>query len=801
MSDAIWNRDVPSAISEYPAEGLTVTVDAEGPDKDAPRVDPKTGALEIPTSDGGVVVDFNARPDDDTDEDFDSNLAEKLDAGKLSSLAETLLEAISADDQSRTDWLEQRAKGLDLLGLKIEPPRGSAPSSSAPLDGMATVRNPLLLEAVLRFQANARGELLPSSGPVKVRDDGGDDEEASELAEALEKDLNHYLTVDAPEYYPDTDRMFFWVGFGGSGFKKVYSCPIRQRPVSESVDAQDLIVSDAITDLRNAGRITQCIVMRPSVMKRMQILGAYRDITLTQPTQKPTPVDEKEAQIQGIATWTTRPEDQPYSLYECYCEINIPGFEDKDAGGEETGLPLPYRVTIERDSRAILAIHRDWDEEDDSHKQKRTFVEFPYIKGLGFYGIGLLHILGNATMALTAAWREALDAGMFANFPGFLIAKIATRQNTSEMRVAPGTGYPIDTGNIDIGKAVMPLPYKDITPGLMQLIDKIQSAAQRIGSTAELSVGEGNQDAPVGTTLALIEQATKIESAVHKRLHASQSEEFQLLRDLIAKDPSVLWRKNRKSAVAVAMGIKFDAKNPDQDDDPAYQQQIATFTTALNDANLIPVADPNTPSHVHRLLKAVALKQLQAASPGLYNGKEVDTRILHMIGWSDAESLFAPPQPPQAPPVDPVQQQMLQLKSRELDIKQQQIAMDAQQSDKESAAKQNVATIDLAREIAIHGTNADLAQASLQTNGAATGSGSNPGATGAPQASASAGGRIGGSELGDEPRRAPDGHWYIPDPVRSGMYLKLIHSFKAAEDDPFHPPPEKKPAPKKPPKI
>lgn len=752
--------------TQYPDDGLDVVIETEGPG--GPRLDPNTGAMEIPTEDGGVIIDFNPPRADDDDSDFDANLAEKLQDAALSTIANQLLEAIQNDDDSRAEWVDQTAKGLDLLGLKLEPPRGSAPSSSAPLDGMSTVRHPILLDSVLRFQANARGELLPPNGPVKVRDDGNEDEQSTELAEALESDLNHYLTTDAPEYYPDTDRMFFKVGYGGSGFKKVYACPIRRRPVSESVDPNDLIVSDAATDLRNAGRITQRIRMRPSVMKRMQVLGAYRDVKLTQPTSNVNQIDEKQAEIEGFALWNLRPEDQPYNLYECYCELDLPGYPDEDDDGKETGLPLPYRVVIEQDSRTILAIHRNWDEEDQFHEPQRVFVEFPYIKGFGFYGIGLLHIIGNSTMALTAAWRESLDAGMFASFPGFLISKSATRQNTNEMRIAPGTGYPIDVGSIDISKAILPLPYKDVTPGLMQLIDKVTAAAQRVGSTAEMNVGEGSQEAPVGTTLALIEQATKIESAVHKRLHQSQAEEFQLLRDLFIDDPEALWRSNPRSRTAAALGVDFG--DPHQD----HQAAVDKFRAALADTNLVPVADPNTPSHVHRLLKAVALKQLQSAQPELYNAREVDTRILNMIGWTDTEALFNPPVPPTAPQIDPVTAAMLAMKNRELDIKQQKIYSDQQVAAEQANAKRQDSVMQLAKEIAIHGANADADRVSqqaelagqqmqnthemnLQANEQAN----------APQESS--GGRV----SGDGVKRGKDGGWYIEDSVRPGKYLKM----------------------------
>lgn len=707
--DALWNLHQPQVSQAPEISAAPLEVIVESNDDESYHIDEKTGALEIPTADGGVIVDFNP-PGEDSSEEFRSNLAERLEPDELAFIAQNLIEAIEADEETRADWLQTLAHGLELLGIKIEVAGTAVGSGGAPLSGMARVRHPLLLEAVLRFQANARGELLPASGPVKVRNFGDETGFWDDLAEAFEKDMNYYLTVVASEYYPDTDRLLFYSGLAGSGFKKLYPCPLRRRPVSESVDAKDMIVSDAATDMRSAGRITQRITMRPSVMKRMQVIGAYLDVPLTQPTAKPNAVDVKEANIQGLRSWSTRPEDQPFTLYECYCELDLPGYEHKEKG-KITGLPLPYRVVVEVDTRTVLAIHRNWEEDDAQCNPRRVFVKYPYVEGLGFYGIGLLHILGNSTMALTAAWREALDAGMFASFPGFLISKAGSRQQTNEFRVAPGTGQVIDTGSADISKAIMPLPYKDVTPGLMQLIDKITAAAEKVGSTAEIGVGEGNAEVPVGTTLALLEQATKIESAVHKRLHAAQSEEFQLLRDLFVEDPEALWRNNPSSAVAKLLGI-----DPNAEDDAQRRAQIAKFTTALANYNMVPVADPNTPSHMHRLMKSVALKQLQQGSPGLYDAKAVDTRILKMIGWSNPEELFAPPAPPPGPPpVDPIAAQALALKEQEVQIKAAKAAADIQNSNADRDSKHQLAVLDLAKEIAIHGQDAqNLAQEVIQ---------------------------------------------------------------------------------------
>jgi hypothetical protein len=674
------------------------------------------GKTEHP--DGSLTVDFSPKATQAKGKsgDWFGNLADEIDAGELSRIASELLEGIQSDDQSRKDWLETRARGIALLGLKLNEPKGEVTS-----EGVSSVQHPLLLEATLRFQANARGELLPAAGPIKIRNDapvapkipsytmpmsnpqgppagpgggppqppqsqpapgampspgappnggppippppptpgsgpmpgpgaspqqppppqtglmappkpvipGGMNSASDELAEALETDLNHWITAVATEYYPDTDRMLFWVGCGGQGIKKVYNCPLRRRPVSESIDAEDLIVSNAETNLENCGRITHRIKMRPAVLKRMQLVGAYRDIELTgQQYMMPDPVKEKKQEIQGIIPQVNRPQDAEHEIYECYCELDISGFEHKTKG-KITGLQLPYVATIHKESRQILALRRNWREDDKMCMAKEYFVDFAFVRALGFYGIGLIHILGNTTSALTAAWRIQLDAGMFSCFPGFVYAKQFGRQLTNQFRVPPGGGIPIDTGNMRIQDAVMPLPYKEPGSAFMQLTQNIEQLGQRVGGTAEISVGEGNQEAPVGTTLALIEQATKTMDAVHKRLTSAQAKEFQLLKERFKEDPEAFWRHNKRQT---------------------HPWEKKQFLEALDNSNLVPVADPNNPTSMHRIAKAVVIKTLQQGAPDLYDPIAVDTRIMRITGI-DPEGLFR--QTPQEPPPNP----------------------------------------------------------------------------------------------------------------------------------------------------
>ena len=598
------------------------------------ELEPKGDHITIEHDDGSITIDlgggFGPKRDKSKIGWFD-NLVDDIDESTLNGIASDLIRGIDADIESRRAWIEQRAQGVKLLGLTIDIPNQSGAADGAPVEGQSRVRHPLLLEAVLRFAANARSELLPTDGPVKIRNDDNNAElKEDQLANALEMDLNHYLTTVATEYYPDTDRMLFMLGFGGSSFKKVYFCPLRNRPVSESVDADDLIVNQAATDLQNAKRVTHRVTMRPSTVKRLQIMGVYKDVDLTTPLpEKLDSLKREEKAQQGVDANVTNPDDRDREIYECYCELNIPGFEH-EWKGKPSGLEIPYRVTVDVSSRTILSIVRNYDEAtQELPVARRVFVKYPFVPGMGFYDIGLVHILGNTTNAITAAWRELLDAGMYANFPGFLVAKNGARQNTNIFRVPPGGGAQIDTGGLPIGQAVMPLPYQQPSQALMQLVDNMAQTGMRIGGTSEMQVGEGRADAPVGTTLAMIEQATKVLDAVHKRMHAAQAQEFQLLVECFKEHPESFWQRPGPSS---------------------HPWDEATFLQAIANCDLVPQADPNTASHAQRVMKITALKQLQQAQPGLYDPLAIDTAALQAIGWSNPQQFFAPPEAQKQPP-------------------------------------------------------------------------------------------------------------------------------------------------------
>lgn len=655
---------------------ITVEMADETP-VDMPVIDDKNNIVRIKHGDGAITVSLDgsglgkANGEDRKQKGFFKNLVDDIDTGELSRMCEDLLREIEDDIRSRKDWIEARAEGIKLLGLKSEVPNiGGAGGDSAPVEGMSKVRHPLLLEAVLRFQANARSELLPTDGPVKIRNDDNDATlKEDQLANAYQKDMNHYLTAVATEYYPDTDRMLLLLGFGGTTFKKVYFDPIKNRPVSVSVDADDIIVNQSAIALDDARRITHRTYLRPSTVKRMQILGVYRDVELTDgaPSQSDAVQEEKRNQ-QGITINNFLPDERDREIYEVCCERDIKGFEHKHKG-KATGLEIPYKVTIDKASRVILAVVRNYEPDDEMlPTARKNYVKYTFVPGLGFYDIGLLHILGNTTNAVTAAWRVMLDNGMFSNFPGFLMAKAGTRQNTNIVRVPPGGAAQIDTSGLPINQAVMPLPYN--TSGqaaLMDLVGNMVETGQRVGGTAELQVGEGREDAPVGTTMALIDQAVKILNSVHKRLHASQAEEFQMLVKVFKENPESFWQRKCRSKT---------------------MWDVDKFMLAAGNCDLVPQADPNTASMGQRMMKIMGLKQLQSTNAQLYDPIAIDTAALMAMGWSNPDQFFVPKAARGTPPPE-LQEIQAKIANESQDTKSRALEAQAKMMDAQAGAAES----------------------------------------------------------------------------------------------------------------
>lgn len=589
------------------------------------------GRLQIELDDGSLII----RPDwrkasQGASKKHNANLALGMTDTALSVLAEDLLRGIRADDASRSEWLEGLAKAVEMLGIVLKKGGAAGDDAAAPVEGMSVFDHPCLLQACIRFQADFVSEMLPVDGPVKVRSDttappagAMDNQPASEfteadLATAMEKDLNHYLTDTAKEYYPDTARMAFRIGLFGGGFKKVYDCPLRKRPVSESVQINDLIVDHSATDLENAalvGRVTHRIKMQNSMLRRMMKAKVYRTVELTQPTEKNDPLEQAELRAQGQSEFATQSDEHPHTIFECST-----GLDPLDVGdGDDDGSYRPYKVAIEETSSTVLAVYRNWAEDDELRMPRREYVKFSYIDALGFYPLGLIHILGNTVKALTAAFRLFLDSGMFANFPGGLMADTAGKQTTNMIRVAPGSFAQIETGGRPIQEIAMPLPYKDIGAAFLQFIQHLEESGKSLGGEVSAPLQEGVANMPVGTMLASIEQAVKPLKGVFKGLHRSQAEEFQLLRDRFRENPSALWRYNKR---------------------PARQWEENEFRQALENADLVPMADPNTSSQVQRIALASAVEQLAEKAPMAHKIIEVLNYLYRVLGVPEGGQMF-----------------------------------------------------------------------------------------------------------------------------------------------------------------
>lgn len=582
----------------------------------APEEDEDESYTVSVNEDGSVDVVVGEAEDEEDDEpgtsEFDANLVEEPKfSGAIAAVIPDLIEGIEADIRSRDAFTKDYITGLSLLGLQIDDTTESAGLSGAYL---SRVRHGLLLESCLTFQARARGEILPADGPAKIRNDGDDTADRDQMASDLEEDLNHFLTTVATEYYPDTDRGLFLTAFGGSIHKKVYRCLRRKRPVSEMVELPDLIVSNDATDIDNAARVTHRIVMPRAEYREMVRAGVYADEILPEAMGDPSPTERKMGELSGIAAVTERPKDQPYTIYETYAWLDL---------GEGDDGPLPYKVSVEKDSKRVLECRRNWKEDDEERKARKRFVKWPFIPGPGYLDLGYLHIIGQDVKALTAIERILIDAGMFANFPGGV--KLSGGK-TDPNQIRPQAGEWIDiegsVGNDDIRKMFMPLPYNGPNAELVQLWDKIEQNARRKAGAVEIETGEGRTNVPVGTIMAQIEQQQVLMTGVHKRLHQAQQEELMMMRDLFMEDPKALTRGNPRP------------------------RRTWTFD-GLADLSFVPASDPNVPAQMHRVMLASAMIDVAAANPELYDQRAVHQRAWQAVHVSDIDSFLLPPAPAQ----------------------------------------------------------------------------------------------------------------------------------------------------------
>lgn len=608
------------------------------------------GVTHVEMPDGGIQIQAEPEKFKEVPE-FDANLAEHMDDSELNSLGSNIVDWVQQDKESRADWDNQMIKGMEYLGLTME-------ERSYPFPGASGVFDPLLMEAVCRWQATASAELMPAQGPVKTQIIGVSSEQLEQQAWRVREFMNLYLTDLAPEYVEENDQMFFWLPLVGSTFKKVYQDPIMQRPVSRFILPDNFIVKYTTTDLETCQRMTQIIPMTQRELKLRQLSGFYRDIELGDAPNMPSMgqdiLKDKARSIEGLApSGSGDPKDNLRMIYECHIDMNLKGFEhqaeveDDDPkeslGGEEsgdpkmekTGLPLPYIVTVDMDTKHVLAIRRNWREHDPNFKKILYFVHFRFIPGLGFYGFGYAHILGNSAKGATALRRQMIDAETLAMFPGGLRAK-GMRLTDNNLTIGPCEFAEIDTGGLPIQNAVMPMPYKGASDVSLALLQTTVEAAKSMVGNSEIAVGEGRQDAPVGTTVALLEAALKLQSATIKRAHRAFRREFKLIAQLFGT-----YLPQKPYPFPVQGGMQAIMKSD-------FSSQI----------DVIPVSDPNIASFAQRMMRADAIVQSATQAPQIHNLYQAYRQRYVEMGIDDARLNQILPPPNTAQPSDPLSENM-----------------------------------------------------------------------------------------------------------------------------------------------
>jgi hypothetical protein len=550
--------------------------------------------------------------------DHNANLAEILDDSVLGSLSSDLRGRIEDDRESREDWEEAIAKGLTLLGVNYE-------ERNQPFLGASGVHHPLLSEAVTQFQAQAYKEMLPAGGPVKTQILGAATAQTEDQAARVQDFMNYQITEVMEEYDPDTDQMLFYLPLTGSTFKKVYFDPGKQRAVSKFVPAEDLIVPYSASDLNTAERVTHVVRMTENELRKLQVAGVYRDVDL-QPGDEDElgPIRETEDQLQGVHPSYS---DDVYTLLECHTELDLEGFEDITPDGEPTGIKLPYIVTMDEGSGKVLSVVRNYREMDPLRRKRQYFTHFKFLPGFGFYGFGLLHTIGGLSRAATSILRQLIDAGTLSNLPAGFKARGVRIRNDDEP-LAPGEFRDIDAPGGDLRNALMPLPYKEPSGTLAQLLGVIVDSGRRFAQVADAKIADVNSQAPVGTTVALIEQGSKIISSIHKRLHYGQKQEFRLLAGIFADNPVPYPYFVGQNVPAEIMAQDFDGR-----------------------VDILPVSDPSIFSMSQRLSLAQTQMQLAQAAPQLHNQYEAYRRMYDALDVKNIDAILPPPQPPQ--PMDP----------------------------------------------------------------------------------------------------------------------------------------------------
>jgi len=629
---SLMDRNVPSQLDEA---DLAAELELEIPDSQTPLVNLKDiegePAIEIiMEEDGGVTVDFDPTDDRGTSDDFYANLAEEIPDRDLGAIASNLLEQFEANRAGRQDWEDAYAKGLELLGFNYE-------EREQPFRGSSGVTHPLLAEAATQFQAQAFNELLPPRGPVKTEVMGEETLEKKDQARRVQQFMNYYITSVMEDYTPDMDQMLFYLPLAGSTFKKIYYDEGLGRCVSKFVPAENLIVPYETSDLDTCENITQIVRMSLNDLKKKQLAGQYRDIEVL-PAQGA--IDEVRKEIDYVDGVEPSNYDYDCTLLEVHANLDLEGYEDQDENGEPTGIKIPYIVTISEDNGQILSIRRNYNENDELKKKIQYFVHYKFLPGFGFYGLGLIHTIGGLSRTATAALRQLIDAGTLSNLPaGFKARGLRIRDDDDPLQ--PGEFRDVDAPGGAIRDSLMPLPFKGPDPTLFQLLGFVVQAGQRFATITDMKIGDGNQQAAVGTTLAMIEQGSRVMSAVHKRLHYAMRIEFRILARVMGESLPPQYPYAVAGADRSIMAEDFDDR-----------------------VDVIPVSNPNVFSQSQRIALAQSKLQLASAAPDIHNLHEVYRDMYEALGVTDVDRIMKAVPDPR--PTDPAQENINSLNMLEL---------------------------------------------------------------------------------------------------------------------------------------
>ena len=577
-------------------------------------------AVSIETEDGGVLIDFGDSLESELSEDHNANLADFIDEKDLTSICLDLVSSYRADKESRSDWERSYVKGLDLLGLKNE-------DRTQPWDGACGVFHPLLTESVIKFQSQSIQEIFPARGPVKTAIVGKIDEKKTKQAERVQNYLNYLLTEKMTEYRSETEKMLFSLPLAGSAFRKVYFDPSLGRPCSMFVPAEDFVVSYGASDLTTCERATHVMKKSNNDIRKLQVSGFYRDIELPAASPNTDEIERKYNELTGDSA--SYDYDSRHSILEMHVNLDLPGFEDME-DGEPTGINLPYVVAIDQSSRTILSIRRNWYEDDPLKNKREHFVHYQYMPGLGFYGFGLIHMIGGLAKSATSLLRQLVDAGTLSNLPGGLKSR-GLRIKGDDTPIMPGEFRDVDVPGGAIRDNIAFLPYKEPSNVLYQLMGDIVEEGRRFASAADVKASDMNGEAPVGTTLAILERSMKVMSAVQARLHASMRVELRLLTGIVRDHGP-------------------EAYPYEEDGDPIVVEDFD------NRIDIIPVSDPNAGTMAQRIMQYQAALQLAAQAPEMYDLPLLHRQMLEVLGIRDADEIV--PTDKDMRPTDPVSENM-----------------------------------------------------------------------------------------------------------------------------------------------